>query len=109
MTQNEHLMLTLNIRRTADWKSLYELQAVVVVLFLAFIPVVGAAVEFWGSAVMIPVAALHGGTLLFVQRKTIDWKCPRCEKAFLRNKGDGFAIPFRRRCGNCGLKRGTSK
>lgn len=100
-------MLIVHLRRPPAWKELYELQIVTMMLLLGFVPTVGTAIEWLGSSALLPVASLYGGVLLFVQRRAIDWKCPRCRRAFLRTKGNGFALPFRSHCGNCGLRRGA--
>jgi ribosomal protein S27AE len=100
-------MLTVNLRRRPDWKKLYELQGMIVALLLGFVPAVTIAVQTFGSAALFPAAGIYGGVLLFVQRQAIEWKCPRCGKAFLRARGEGFALPFRNHCGCCGLRRGA--
>lgn len=101
-------MFTLNMRRPPAWRELYELQTITALLFLGFVPIVGYVVNDLGSVALVPAASVYGGTLLFAQRRTIDWKCPRCGNAFLRRKHNGIALLFRTRCGNCQLLRGAS-
>lgn len=88
-------MLTLNLRRPPKWRSLYELESITVAMLCGFVPFVGTAMEMFGSSFLIPAASIYGGVLLFVQRRAIDWKCPRCGRAFLRRRNSGFALPFR--------------
>lgn len=100
-------MLTIYTNRPPAWKTLYGLEAANILLFAGFLPAVAAIVRVYGSSALLPAASVYAGIVLFVQRRAIDWKCPRCGKAFLRAPGNGFAVPFRTACGSCGLKRGS--
>lgn len=96
------------VRSTSPWKQLRLLQVTTVLFFVAFAPVGKLVITEWGDNLLFPFAAIFGGTLLFFQDRTINWKCPRCNKPFLRKNGRGFALPFRRFCGSCGLRHGAS-
>lgn len=101
-------MYTLRIIRPDDpWKKLHQLQWTTVILFVGFVPVGSILISRWGYNVLFPFAAIYGGVLLFFQDRAINWKCPRCRKPFLRKHGNGNALPWRRKCGNCGLKHGA--
>jgi len=105
----ESTMYTLRvIRPSSPWRELHRLQGITAMLLLMFAPIGWMATHTWGEAVLFPFAAVVGGLLLFFEDRAINWKCPRCAQPFLRNKGKGFALPFRRACGNCGLRNGAS-
>lgn len=99
-------MIVVQPNRGQSWRGLAELQLTFALLMLGFLPVGGLIVNAYGSASLLPFAAIYGGSVLFVQRRMVDWKCPGCHKAFLRRKGSGFALLHRSHCGNCGLRRG---
>src|ERR1700710_2860603 len=92
--------------RRASWTILMILEAGWTGMFLGFLPVVRSAVERYGVQYLVPIGATYGGIFLFLQDRANRWRCPRCSKCFLRNKGSGYALPFRKRCGGCGLLRG---
>jgi len=96
------------VRPLSPWKQLHRLQIIPILLFLGFVPVENLVIKEWGQNTLFPFAAIFGGVFLFFQHKAINWKCPRYTQPFLRRNGKGFALPFRRSCGSCGLRHGAS-
>jgi hypothetical protein len=95
------------IRPDDPWRQLHRCQWIVLGLFVGFVPVGSILIAGWGYTALFPFAAIYGGVLLFCQDRAINWKCPRCHKPFLRKHGNGYAMPWRKHCGNCGLKHGS--
>lgn len=102
-------MLIANARRSPAWTTLHRLQLTLALLFFCFVPVGSAVLHQWGSSMLFPFAAVYGGLVLFVQHQILHWKCPRCQKPFLRRNGSGWATLFRRQCGSCGLRHGATR
>lgn len=102
-------MLIANARISPAWGQLHRLQITIVVLFVCFIPVGDAVLAQWGSSMLLPFAGAYGGLTLFLQHQATHWKCPRCHKPFLRKNGNGFALPYRKQCGTCGLRHGANR
>ena len=102
-------MLTLQPRRSPAWKQLYNLEGITLALFIGFLPAMKLGTDTLGGSALLPLASIYSGLLLFLQRKAIDWRCPRCGKAFLRRKGNGRGLPFRTHCGTCHLRRGSER
>lgn len=95
-------MIITNAAQRYAWRPLRQLQSIFVVLLLGFMPLGYLVTSGSGTDVFI-FAALYGGLVLFVEHQIVNWKCPHCKQPFLRRKGTGFALPFRMRCGNCGI------
>ena len=108
--QSQHdidMYILRTIRPDKPWTKLRQLQWIMLGLFVGFIPVGHCLIMMWGSNVLFPFAAIYGGVFLFCQDRAINWKCPKCKKPFLRRRGNGTAMLWRRCCGNCSLKLGS--
>lgn len=95
-------MIIVNAAREYTWRRLRQLQSLFVLLLLGFLPVGSLLLERNESGLFL-FAAIYGGVVLFVQHYMVNWKCPHCDRPFLRKKGTGPALIFRARCGNCGI------
>ena len=101
-------MYTLRVIRPYNpWRRLHRFQLLTIGLFVGFVPVGSGLIALWGYNTLFPFCAVYGGVLLFFQDRAINWKCPRCQKPFLRKSGNGNAAPWRKHCGTCGLKHGS--
>lgn len=88
------------------WRGLYLLQVITVMMFVA-LPFVGGAARLLGDRWFLPVMLVYGVLWLNQGRLLIKWRCPHCERSFLRSDRSTVSMPFRLQCANCGFRIGS--
>jgi predicted RNA-binding Zn-ribbon protein involved in translation (DUF1610 family) len=90
------------------WRSLYRLLVIQNLLFAGLIPL-NALAMYWMGTSWYFLGVPYLLAWLFVGHLLNEWKCPGCQRSFLKRGQYGRTLPSRIRCVNCGLAMGEER
>jgi hypothetical protein len=102
-------MYAKNSHKQSVWRGLHLRLAIQILLLAGFLPLTALAVYVMGATWYFFVAP-YVLTWLMVRYQLNEWKCPGCQRSFLKHGQYGFTLPTSRlECVNCGLAVGEER